>query len=50
MKQFISDPVFLTVWKFWNFLIIQILREINFGEFRGSKIAVFAIYWAYEFC
>ena len=31
-----------TVWKFHDFAITQILREINFGEFRSAKIAVFA--------
>ena len=32
-----------TVWKFQDFSVIQILREINFGDSRSSKIAVFAI-------
>ena len=26
-----------------GFSVIQILREINFGESRGSKVAIFAI-------
>ena len=30
------------MWKFENFSVIQILREINFGESRSSKTAVFA--------
>ena len=29
-----------TVWKFHDFPIIQILREINLGESRGPKTAV----------
>ena len=31
--------------KFHDFPIIQILREINFGESRSSKTAIFAILW-----
>ena len=38
-----------TVWKIWDFLIIQILREIISWEFRSSKIAVFAILRALKF-
>ena len=29
-----------TVWKFDNFSIIHILREINFGNFRSTKSAM----------
>ena len=29
------------VWKFQDFSATQILREINFGEFRSTKTAVF---------
>ena len=29
-----------TVWKFHDFSITQILREINFGEFRSAKSAI----------
>ena len=32
-----------TVWKFHNFSITQILREINFGDSRSAKSAVFVI-------
>ena len=32
-----------TVWKFQDFSVTQILREIIFGESRRSKTAVFAI-------
>ena len=31
-----------TVWKFQDISVIQILREINFGQFRSCKITVFA--------
>ena len=31
----------LTVWKFQDFSVIQILRETNFGECRRSKPAIF---------
>ena len=34
---------FHTVWKFQNFSVTQILREINFGESRSYESAVFAI-------
>ena len=37
------------MWKFYDFSVTQILREINFGEFRGSKSAIFGalnfVYW-----
>ena len=32
------------MWKFQDFSITQILREINFGEFRSSENAVFAYF------
>ena len=31
------------MWKFHNFSVTQILREINLGDSRSSKIAVLAI-------
>ena len=31
-----------TMWKFQDYSVIQILCEINIGEFRSSKRAVFA--------
>ena len=37
------------VWKFREFSIIQILSEINFGECRSSKNAIFAILGALNF-
>ena len=33
-----------------RFSVTQILREINLGESRSSKTAVFAIFWGSEFC
>ena len=38
-----------TVWKFQDFSDTQILREINFGEFRSSKTAAFAIFRSLNF-
>ena len=38
-----------TVWKFQDFPITQILREINFGECKNSKNAIFAILEALNF-
>ena len=32
----------MEVWTFQDFSITQILREINFGESRSSKIVIFA--------
>ena len=41
--------LYYTVWKFQDFSVILILREINFGEFRSSQTAVFAILGALNF-
>ena len=38
-----------TVWKFQDFTISQILREINFGESESSKNSVIAIFGALNF-
>ena len=38
-----------TVWKFHDFSITQILREINFGASRSSETPVFAILGALDF-
>ena len=35
--------------KFQDFSVIHILREINFGESKSSKTAVFAIFGASKF-
>ena len=32
--------LYSTVWKFLNFSIIKILREINFGDSRCAKYAI----------
>ena len=47
---FIAVPgKFLTVLKFHDFPIIQILCEMNFGESRNSETAVFAFFGALNF-
>ena len=38
-----------TVWKIQDFPVTQILREINFGDSRSAKTAVFAIFGALNF-
>ena len=38
-----------TVWKFQNFSIIQIFREINFRDSRGPKTAIFRHLEAFNF-
>ena len=38
-----------TVWKFQDFSVTQILREIVFGGSRCSKIAILAILGALNF-
>ena len=37
------------MWKFQDFSVIQILREINFGKPRSSETAIFTIFRALEF-
>ena len=37
------------MWKYQDFSVIQILREIKIGESRNSKTAVFAIFKALNF-
>ena len=37
------------MWKFYDFAIIQILREINFGHSKSAKYAIFAILEALDF-
>ena len=41
--------MYRTVWKFQDFSVTQILREINFEYFELLKIAVFAILGALNF-
>ena len=40
---------FYTVWKIHDFSVTQILREVNFGESRSCKTAIFAISGALNF-
>ena len=40
---FVSDKRPSTVWKFHDFYVTQILREINFEESWSCKTAVFVI-------
>ena len=40
---------YYTMWKFQEFSITQILREINFEDSRSAKSAVFAILGAVNF-
>ena len=40
LTKSLSKSVNFTVWKFHDFYISQILREINFGEFRSAKSAI----------
>ena len=43
-KRFRLEVGFVsTMWKFQDFSVTLILREIDFGEFGSSKMAVFAI-------
>ena len=39
----------LTVWKFHDFSITQILREINFGDSRSAKYAILTYLEALNF-
>ena len=41
------------MWKFHDFSVIQILREINLGQSKSCKNAIFAHFWYsefYQFC
>ena len=51
ISQLVRNAYFLssTVWKFQDFPIFQILREINFVESRSSKTALFCQFWGSEF-
>ena len=40
----------LIVWKFWDYCVPQILREINSGESRSLNTGLFCIFWGSEFC
>ena len=41
--NFLELTVQITVWKFHDFSVIQILREINFGESRSSITAIIGL-------
>ena len=46
-KNFVNATVLLKLlWKFHDFSVTQILREINFGESRSAETAIFAIFAA----
>ena len=45
-----EGPKGLTVWKFHNFPITQILRKINFGESRAYKTAISGYFKGSECC
>ena len=50
VAQLINKVSFIiTVWKFQNFPITQIFREINLGESQNSKTAVFAFFEVLDF-
>ena len=43
MKSWFHENGYLnTVWKFYDFAITQILREIELGDSRSAKFAVLA--------
>ena len=46
----IGKLTFYTVWKFQDFSITQILREINFVDYRGAKTTVLCHFRGSEFC
>ena len=52
-SQKVLHPRYLVIYaqcgNFMIFPVNQILREINFGEFRSSKSAIFAILGALNF-
>ena len=45
MKRVVRD----TMWKFQDFSITQILREINFEDSRRTKSAIVTHFRGYEF-
>ena len=44
VSMILKTKLIYTVWTFQDFSVIQNLREINFGESRSSKTAVFGIF------
>ena len=49
VEKLYFHTVFYTLWKYHAFSISSILREINFGDFRIAKSAIFAILEALNF-
>ena len=52
MRMWIRDlgcRYFITVWKFHDFSITQILREINYGEYRSPKNGSYCFFGALNF-
>ena len=47
--QFGQWKLCYTVWKFQDFSVIQILREINLGESRSSETAILTIFRVLNF-
>ena len=40
----------ILMWKFQDFSVIQILREIKFGESRSPKMVIFCHFWGSDTC
>ena len=40
IKYLVKSTQLITVWKFHNFSITQILREINVEDFSSAKLAI----------
>ena len=49
IQCFESSPSVFTVWKFQDFSIIHILREINFWDSRSAKSAILTHLEALDF-
>ena len=47
--DYIQNTFLLTLWKFQDISITQILREINFEDSRSAKSNIFAILGALTF-
>ena len=39
------DRLVITMWKFQDFSVTQILREINFGEYKSAKTAIMLLHF-----
>ena len=49
-KSFEIKDFCITMWKFKDFSTTQILREINFEDFRSAKSAILTHLEALNFC